>query len=307
MSSALQSLTAWREQVGRSLFALDFEPSGDGPFRAEVMPILSSGGVQILRWRHTPGFTFRDRTLVKDGLSSCALVIPEHRSIDYAHRRSEGRLRTGDATLLSMAEPGSIGSPGVSSYLAVVVPDGAGIAAGHGEALIGQTWPRTLPALCLLRGYIRALAGLPTQQSLTQLVARHVTDLLSLAARERLGLDKASQRATVEDQRTLVALDFIARNFRDPTLAEPAVAASQGISTRYLQRLLEKSGLSFTDHVNSLRLDAARKALVEPKLDHLRIADIALECGFSDISHFNRRFRRRFGETPSAMRNGRRR
>lgn len=233
--------------------------------------------------------------------------MPERQSIDYAHRRNQGRLRTGDATLLSLAEPGSLGSPGISSYVAVVVPDGASIAAGHGEALIGQTWPRALPALCLLRGYIRALAGLPAQQSLTQLAAQHVTDLLSLAARERLGLDRASQRTIVEDQRTLVALDFIARNYRDPMLAEPAVAASQGISTRYLQRLLEKSGLRFTDHVNTLRLDAARAALIEPKLDHLRIADIALDCGFSDISHFNRQFRRRFGETPSAMRNGRRR
>jgi AraC-like DNA-binding protein len=32
--------------------------------------------------------------------------------------------------------------------------------------------------------------------------------------------------------------------------------------------------------------------------------DIAWSAGFSDISHFNRVFRRRFGETPSSLRGG---
>jgi len=33
-----------------------------------------------------------------------------------------------------------------------------------------------------------------------------------------------------------------------------------------------------------------------------RISDIALEAGFSDLSHFNRLFHARFGETPTAVR-----
>jgi AraC-like DNA-binding protein len=35
---------------------------------------------------------------------------------------------------------------------------------------------------------------------------------------------------------------------------------------------------------------------------HSAIIDIALEVGFSDVSHFNRTFRHRFGETPSGVR-----
>jgi transcriptional regulator GlxA family with amidase domain len=34
----------------------------------------------------------------------------------------------------------------------------------------------------------------------------------------------------------------------------------------------------------------------------LRIIDIAFAAGFSDVSHFNRIFRRRFGDTPSGVR-----
>jgi hypothetical protein len=34
-----------------------------------------------------------------------------------------------------------------------------------------------------------------------------------------------------------------------------------------------------------------------------KIVDIAYDCGFGDVSHFNRRFRRRFGAAPSKFRN----
>jgi AraC-like DNA-binding protein len=37
-----------------------------------------------------------------------------------------------------------------------------------------------------------------------------------------------------------------------------------------------------------------------------RIIDVALAAGFSDISQFNRLFRARFGDTPSAVRAQRR-
>jgi AraC-like DNA-binding protein len=35
---------------------------------------------------------------------------------------------------------------------------------------------------------------------------------------------------------------------------------------------------------------------------HRKIADIAAEAGFTDLSYFNRAFRRRYGETPSDLR-----
>jgi transcriptional regulator GlxA family with amidase domain len=34
----------------------------------------------------------------------------------------------------------------------------------------------------------------------------------------------------------------------------------------------------------------------------VRICDIALQAGFSDISHFNRLFRSRFGDMPKGVR-----
>jgi AraC-like DNA-binding protein len=42
--------------------------------------------------------------------------------------------------------------------------------------------------------------------------------------------------------------------------------------------------------------------LTDRRCLHLTIIDIAFAVGFGDISHFNRVFRRRFGDTPSRVR-----
>jgi AraC-like DNA-binding protein len=97
-------------------------------------------------------------------------------------------------------------------------------------------------------------------------------------------------------------LDHIARYFQEPELSVAAVAEAQGISPRYLQRLIQSAGTTFTGHVNELRLQRAFSLLTEARSTERRIADIALDAGFSDISHFIRLFRSRFGDTPSGVR-----
>jgi AraC-like DNA-binding protein len=59
---------------------------------------------------------------------------------------------------------------------------------------------------------------------------------------------------------------------------------------------------SFTEQVNELRLQRAYTLLTEARENKSRISDVALQAGFSDISHFNRLFLSRFGETPKGVR-----
>jgi AraC-like DNA-binding protein len=78
------------------------------------------------------------------------------------------------------------------------------------------------------------------------------------------------------------------------------LARMQRVSPRYLQRLMETTGTPFTARVNELRLQHAFALLAQGDSRH--VSDIALQAGFSDISHFNRLFRARFGDTPSGIR-----
>jgi len=88
----------------------------------------------------------------------------------------------------------------------------------------------------------------------------------------------------------------------DPNLNAIAVAKMLGITPRYVHLLLEDTGKSFTHHVLARRLERAAALLRDPRWRHRRIAEIAAEAGFADLSYFNRAFRRRYGATPSAVR-----
>lgn len=65
---------------------------------------------------------------------------------------------------------------------------------------------------------------------------------------------------------------------------------------------MAEKGESFSTVVNRHRLELAARWLTEPCYRAHAIAEIALTVGFSDISYFNRLFRRQFGVTPSEFR-----
>ena len=88
----------------------------------------------------------------------------------------------------------------------------------------------------------------------------------------------------------------------DPDLTAVTVADLHGITPRYVHLLLEETGKSFTHHLLERRLDKAAALLRDTRWQDRKIADIAAEAGFLDLSNFNRGFRRRFGTTPSKLR-----
>ena len=66
--------------------------------------------------------------------------------------------------------------------------------------------------------------------------------------------------------------------------------------------MFEDEGTTFTDYVLEQRLAQAYRALIDPRRQAHKIAAVAIDCGFGDVSYFNRAFRRRFGVAPSDVR-----
>jgi AraC-like DNA-binding protein len=71
-----------------------------------------------------------------------------------------------------------------------------------------------------------------------------------------------------------------------------------------MQMLFEIEGTTLTEFVCRQRLANAYRILTSRNFDNERVIDIALACGFGDISYFNRRFRAHYGATPSDIRHG---
>jgi AraC-like DNA-binding protein len=69
-----------------------------------------------------------------------------------------------------------------------------------------------------------------------------------------------------------------------------------------VQILLAENETSFLDEVIERRLRLVYEMLTSPRHAHMRVTDIANQCGFSTLSHFHRMFRRRYDATPSDVR-----
>jgi AraC-like DNA-binding protein len=80
------------------------------------------------------------------------------------------------------------------------------------------------------------------------------------------------------------------------------IASRHKVSERYIQRLFERSGTTFTDFVVEQRLLLAHPLLCDPRNAARKVSDIAHTTGFGDVSYFHRAFRRRFGATPAEVR-----
>jgi AraC-like DNA-binding protein len=130
----------------------------------------------------------------------------------------------------------------------------------------------------------------------------HVLDLVSLA----LGATgDVAHRATARGLRAARALTVrrsVSAQLRNPRLSSADVAKANAISERYMRQLFADIGTSFSDFLIERRLELAHRLLVSPLHRNRRISEIAFEAGFSDLSHFNRRYRARYGDTPSSVR-----
>jgi AraC-like DNA-binding protein len=142
----------------------------------------------------------------------------------------------------------------------------------------------------------------PANPMLAGQVSNSLLDLVALT------LGCGGDSAELARQRGLRAarlqgvLAEIGSNFARPAFSPHDVAVKLGLSPRYLQELLQESGATFTERVVELRIQKARSALTDPRHHTRSVAEVALDCGFNDISYFNRCFGRRFGDTPTGVR-----
>jgi AraC-like DNA-binding protein len=156
-------------------------------------------------------------------------------------------------------------------------------------------------ALRLLTVYLKTMFALEQDHD-PVLAATHIGDLVAGMLGVRGDVQALVRERGVTAARQHAVLDGIAKHCAEPGLDPAGMAQRLGVSVRYLHRLLEPTGRSFAEHLLKARLDRAAALLRNPDFAHLRIAEIAAKAGFSDISHFNRSFRRAFGDVPIGVR-----
>ena len=129
-------------------------------------------------------------------------------------------------------------------------------------------------------------------------------DLIALAIGADRDMAHIAQARGLRAARLREILTGIDRGFTDPVFGPAMLAAKLNCSPRYIQALLQETGMSFTERVLELRLQKTRTMLMSRQHSNLKVSDIAFASGFSNVSYFNQAFRRRFGCSPTQYRGG---
>jgi AraC-like DNA-binding protein len=165
---------------------------------------------------------------------------------------------------------------------------------GSTEIVTAQTYGANSVLTTMVANYLRRLAE--TMPVLNESVFARLADtsvaLLTIGAIETA---KPRRQNSWTRSTTLKRIkSYALARLQTPKLSPAKVAAEMGISIRYLHALFRDEGTTFSNWLWAQRLDACRAKICAPDYAEQSIGALALEFGFSNFSHFSRRFRQAY-------------
>jgi AraC-like DNA-binding protein len=302
-----QAARAWREFFVEHFSNVELDVPDDIPFQGFIQGVAIGQGVNISDVAINAKRAARtNATIAADCKDHLALVINTTGVRCSIRQRGQDLvLDPGAVTLYAYGIPGEfVDMPSAPFHHIGFDPRMLSGRVKNLDDLVAQTVHGNVEALRLLRIY----SGLLTDRNqglnvpLADVVAAHIIDLVALML--GTGRDSAvhAQEHGLRAARLAAVLHHVATEYSDARLSAATVAARLGVTPRYVHLLLDESGNNFSQHLMERRLTAALDLLADPKKLHLKISDIAYAVGFTDVSHFNRSFRARYGLTPSDVR-----
>jgi AraC-like DNA-binding protein len=280
----------------------ELDPASDVPFRA-TMNSIHIGTTLLGRCDGTFTTVRREyrQVLATNDDRYCLARNTGVREAIVIHRAREFTLRPGALAVLKLDEPFfSADGSNQKRFTNVHLPMAALRAMVPGLDDIVGCELASGGALSLAMDYSEMLLRHPAAVDEAGLaIAAHLLDLAAIGLGARADVALQARRGGLRAVSLKAVLMILEKRFAEPDFSARKLAAAAGLSERYVNELLYEAGASFTTRLNELRL---RKAAALLARGERRISDIAFDCGFNDLSYFNRCFRRRFGLTPTAAR-----
>lgn len=295
-------LAVWREVICNKYMCLDVEPDRSFPLRAELrVHRLPATIVAVMR--STPMRYTRTLLHAQKGDNDFTLAWGDG-AFHFTNDGGSEVCDVGNAALLLNNKVGSVDVRHQEDMLTVRM---------NGDMLRGavQT-PDDHLTHCLLPGSVplrlaREYVGMILRHrspdtALGHLVNAHIVDLVALALQPTDETRERARQASVPAARFAAIQADVLAHLAKVRLSAKTIAARQGVSERYVYLLFEQNGLSLSRFVTEERLKLALRMLRNPAHAGMRISDIAFAVGFGDLTTFYRAFRRRYGDTPRAVR-----
>jgi AraC-like DNA-binding protein len=296
----------WREHYGHVMLRVDIEPAPDISFEASNR-CLSLPGLQLMDGSSSPVKISRGGQYLADGNDDVVLAINRSGSVIVNSNGREQSLGNGEAIVLSGGEAASFHRTSFGKSLTLRVPRTMfeSTVVSLDDALM-RPIPSDRGALKLMDDYAGWLLNAGNiDHQLLNLSVRHIQDLLALTIGPTTDFADTARTRGLRAARLKLAKSFIVAHSHRRDLSVGAVAASLSVTPRYVQRLFEADGTTFSEFLTGQRLARAHRLLCEPSSSPTAISTIAYDVGFGDLSYFNRCFRRQYSVTPREVRGDR--
>jgi AraC-like DNA-binding protein len=294
----------WREHYGHVMLRVDLEPARDTVFEARSAS-LALPGLLLMDASSSPAKISRSGRYLADGNDDVVVAVNHTGTVNIASGGREQSLREGEAIVLSGGEAASFHRTSMGRSFTLRVPRAMfeQTAVSLDDALM-RPIPGDRGALRLLVDYAGWLlsAGSAIDQQLRNVSVRHVRDLLALAVGPSADFADTARTRGLRAARLKLAKSYIVAHSHRRDISVGTLAASLYVTPRYVQRLFETDGTTFSEYLIGQRLARAHRLLCEPSADQTAISTIAYDAGFGDLSYFNRCFRRQYGLTPREVR-----
>lgn len=290
--------------MARHIGGRQFSPADSENVRIDMEAMPLPGGLTVARGMYAPMGGARTRDLLLDGREQYLLLIHNEDHEISIDGKAPITVAPGDVVLLNegTCHEFRYGKPTTVDLVSLDRRTLAGLAP-RVELEASYLIPSMACGMPLLANYVETLRRHPPISAKAgDMASRHIYDLAALVLDSLVrGGAERNERSKAAARLRLAQRDILER-LSDPGLHIDAIARRQGVTPRYIQRLFETEGTTFTEFVRDCRLDLALRLLKERGAGSNTITVIAYDVGFSDLSTFSRAFRRRFNATPSEIR-----
>lgn len=305
-----QRFALWRDLYAAQYGLLDFARAEDRKFSAHLeyaqFGSVAAGWFEgaLARARRT------QHEVCLDARDEVFLFFNRGETPIYVHQHGrEALVQPGMPALLNYYEIGDTRSGDDHAWVAFTMPrNHLRSVVRDVEDLIAKPLDPQSEAMRHLRSYadfLRGAGAIDGDPVLAGHIGNSLLDLVALAiGATRDGIELARMRG-LRAARLRAVLAEIDAGFCSSGFSLDVISRKLGLSLRYVQNLLQDTGVSFTERVMEARLQKARRMLMDHRGDQMPIGDIACTCGFSEAAYFNRCFRKRFGMSPTSFRSSR--
>lgn len=299
---ALHRVEYWKNACREFIGSVEIEQYPDVDFHASI-DLTTVGSMRITQFNAVNQAFIRDSANVKSSDTDDYSILVETNNRFMFDHNGRQHIGTGEMVLIDFAKGYFARHPdGVHCTLFNIPRKVFERVLTPAQLLAGLSIKPDQASFPLVANFLRTLqeTGGSLDAASAERMSSIAVELIAAGLADRMSFEPLQ---TMSGAATLVrAQAAISDRIGVAGLGMPEIAAAAGVSVRRLQEIAAEEGISLMDWMWDRRLDRARAVLADPAYRAVSIQAVAIKFGFVDQAHFSRRFKQRFGMTPSEAR-----